>query len=197
MLGGRRNRANGAPKMEPMCATPILDTYWVREGKLLAGVHPADADPDLTRRSVEALLDAGIRTFINLTEEDEINENAKPVPGYQGALREVAEERSIEVTYARCAIPDRGVPSVWSMRRILDLIDGSIADEAPVFVHCWAGRGRTGTVVGCFLRRHGDVEGTQIPRHLAELRRGMPSGRKSSPHTPIQIRMVTHWKTGV
>lgn len=44
-------------------------------------------------------------------------------------------------------------PTVDQMRAILDAIDraaGSI-----VYVHCWGGHGRTGTVAGCYLVRHG------------------------------------------
>ncbi len=37
----------------------------------------------------------------------------------------------------------------------LDAIDEEIARGGVVFVHCWAGCGRTGVVVGCWLVRHG------------------------------------------
>jgi hypothetical protein len=143
------------------------------------------------------LLEAGIRTLVDLTDEDEINEDAKPVPGYRVLLRSLAEEQRLEITYARIPVVDRGVPSVWTMRCVLNLIDCSVADENPVFVHCWAGRGRTGAVVGCHLMRHelATIE-TVVPR-IAELRQNMPSGRDSSPHTPEQVRMVRNWKKGV
>ena len=37
----------------------------------------------------------------------------------------------------------------------LDAIDAELAAGGLVYVHCWAGCGRTGVVVGCWLVRHG------------------------------------------
>jgi protein-tyrosine phosphatase len=35
------------------------------------------------------------------------------------------------------------------MTTILDAIDESMTAGKPVYVHCWGGMGRTGTVIGC------------------------------------------------
>ena len=56
------------------------------------------------------------------------------------------------------------------MSRILDDVDAALADGRTVYVHCWGGIGRTGTVVGCWLMRHGLDEGDPI-RRIATLRR--------------------------
>jgi hypothetical protein len=166
-------------------------------GQFLAGEYPGEADPEMTSRRLRNLIARGFRTFVDLTDEDEINEDAKVIPPYRGILRRVSEEDSIQITYANIPIEDRDVPSPWTMRCILDVIDRSIADENPVYVHCWAGRGRTGTVVGCFLKRHGMAEDKDVIQKLAFLRKDTPNGRETSPHTKEQIRMVTSWKKGV
>jgi protein tyrosine/serine phosphatase len=172
-------------------------SYWVVPGQLLAGEYPGEVDPDLTSKKLRALLAGGIKTFIDLTDEGEINEDARVIPDYRSILRRVSEEDSVQITYANIPIEDRGVPSPWTLRCILDVVDRSVADENPVYVHCWAGRGRTGTVVGCYLKRHGMAEATDVIQKLAALRRGTPNSRETSPHTIEQIRMVTNWKKGV
>jgi hypothetical protein len=182
--------------LEPDTEVPFPNTYWVLPGRLLAGEHPGDQDEQAAKKRLSALLDAGIRTFVVLTDEGEINENAKLVPGYYPALRTLIEEGRLEATYVKIPIPDRSVPSVWTLRCILDVLDRSITDENPVFVHCWAGRGRTGTVVGCYLKRHGHTSDDDVIARIAELRRLMPNGRDSSPHTPAQVRMVKTWRKG-
>jgi len=177
--------------------TPLRGTYWVVPRQFLAGEYPGEVEPDVTDRKLRALIATGIRTFVDLTDEGEINEDAKVIPAYRSILRQVSEEQSVQTTYANIPIEDRGVPSPWTLRCILDVIDRSISDENPVYVHCWAGRGRTGTVVGCYLKRHGIAEDGDVIEKLAQLRRDVPNGKETSPHTNEQIRMVTTWKRGV
>jgi hypothetical protein len=57
--------------------------------------------------------------------------------------------------YRRCTIVDFGVPSPQEMTAILDVLDAALAAGRVVYLHCWGGVGRTGTVVGCYLVRHG------------------------------------------
>jgi hypothetical protein len=182
------------PDLQP---TPLRGTYWVLPNQFLAGEYPGEVEPVLTERKLRALIGAGVRTFVDLTEEDELFEGVKVIPRYRSILRQVCEAESIQTTYANIPIDDRGVPSLWTMRCILDVIDRSIDDENPVFVHCSAGRGRTGTVVGCYLKRHGLAEDGDVIHKLAQLRKDVPNGRETSPHTKEQIRMVVTWKTGV
>lgn len=176
---------------------PIPGSYWVLPGQLLAGEYPGDIDSEITVKRLRAFVTGGIKTFVDLTDEGEINEDAKLIPAYRTILRQLGEEEHVQITYANIPIEDRGVPSPWTLRCILDVVDRSIEDENPVYVHCWAGRGRTGTVIGCYLKRHGIATDADVIMKLAQLRRGVPSGKETSPHTKEQIRMVTNWKKGV
>ena len=81
---------------------PIPDSYWVVDGLLLAGEYAGANSAPRARRKLEALLDAGIRSF-DLTEEGEL------LP-YDDMLQELASARQIAVAYKKVPIPDMEVP---------------------------------------------------------------------------------------
>ena len=171
-------------------SVPFPNTYWVVPNQFLAGEHPVEISEDLTIARLTALLDAGVRTFVNLTEERE------KMQSYSHLARTLATDKRMDIEVLRIPIPDRNIPPVETLRSILDVIDHSIANGNSVFVHCFAGIGRTGTIVGCYLRRHGAATEQDVIAKIAELRSLMPGGREASPHTPEQVQLVKDWKTG-
>ena len=169
---------------EPLPSEP--DCYWVLPGQFLAGEYPGDWVRGLARRKLGGLLDAGVRTFIDLTETGELTT-------YEDWLAREARSRRIGVAYHRCPIRDLDVPTPDVMRAILDLIDRSIADAAPVYVHCWGGIGRTGTVVGCWLVERGRT-GEQALVDIVLLRDGIRKRLITSPEMPVQREFVLGWR---
>jgi hypothetical protein len=102
---------------------------------LLAGEHPgAKFRGDCIVR-IDALLDSGVRQFVNLTDFLE-----GPGP-YVPILREGAWSRELEIAYYRFAIPDFGVPSAALMRSALDAIYGAIDARETIYLHCWGASG--------------------------------------------------------
>ena len=87
-------------------------------------------------------------------------------------------------------------PSAEEMKCILDALDAALARGQVVYAHCYGGIGRTGTLVGCYLARHGMAQGEAAIAHIAELRRGTPDGWKRSPETEAQRQLVTSWVIG-
>jgi protein-tyrosine phosphatase len=61
-------------------------------------------------------------------------------------------------------------------------------------VHCWGGKGRTGTVVGCWLMRHGKATSGDVLRTIQQLRKDDPTWFEPSPETERQRWMVKTWK---
>ncbi len=162
---------------------PIPNSYWVLPGRFLAGGYPGDVDDDEAREKVHRLLAVGVDFFLDLTEAEELNP-------YEPFLREAAAGRP--VVYRRMPIHDFSIPTVEEMAAILDAIDAALAAGRSLYLHCWGGSGRTGTVVGCYLVRRG-MPGEEALCEIARLRRGVASVR-CSPETPEQREMVRGWQ---
>jgi hypothetical protein len=175
---------------------PFDRSYWVVPGRLLAGCYPGDLDAGVARDKVQGLLDAGIRHVVSLMEETETNWDGEPFAGYREEFLQRAGEMKIDVSWARRPIRDMAVPSRGEMTGILNEIDGVITADRPVYVHCWGGKGRTGTVVGCYLARHAFASGERVLEMIRELRANVPGGGYDSPETERQREMVRSWKIG-
>jgi hypothetical protein len=164
---------------------PYPDSYWVIPGQLLAGEYPGDRwNEENAHRKIGALLQSGIRVFIDLTGVNEL------IP-YSPILKEEADWMSISTEYYRHSILDFSIPESAGMLAILNRIDAALSEGKPVYVHCWGGIGRTGTVVGCYLVRHG-LTGRQALERIRQLRSSIPYARPS-PESDEQVAFVRNW----
>src|SRR5215211_2564076 len=143
-------------------------SFWIEPRRLLAGAYPPSAD------AVEELRSAGVATVVDLTEDGEL-------PAYAGGL-------PADVRHIRMPIPDFSCASDEEMRATLDEIDAAL-ERGSVYVHCRGGCGRTGTVVACWLVRHGATPEDALERY-----------RKASggecPETEVQRALVLGWEPG-
>jgi protein tyrosine/serine phosphatase len=175
---------------------PFPHSYWVIPGRFQAGCYPGSEDPVEADKRLKALLDHGLRTFIDLMEPWEVNLSGRPFVPYAPRLKAIADNRGIECSFYRYGIKDLEVPPRELMILSLDCIDRSIGGNRPVYVHCRGGIGRTGTVVGCYLARHGYASGQDVLTMIHDLRRLTPDRHVTSPETPEQREMVRFWKNG-
>jgi protein-tyrosine phosphatase len=143
----------------------------IEKGRLVAGRHPCAWGPE----EVRALLEEGVTLFVDLTQEGELEPYDHLVPA--------------EARYVRRPIRDFSVPDEAGLTTTLDLIDSEIEAGRLVYVHCWAGCGRTGVVVGSWLVRHG-LDPREALARIADAR-GI-----GCPQTLEQRLLVLGWRAG-
>ena len=169
-------------KKDRLRTTPNPNSYWVVRDRFLAGEYPSGNTAGEARHKIRAFLDAGITSFIDLTLPQEM------FP-YLGLLKEAGVE------YRRFPIHDDAVPAdPRQMSEILDAIDEAMGAGRKVYVHCQAGVGRTGTVVACWLQRHGRSPAEAL-RELRKLWHTTDRSRRvpRSPNRPVQVVWVKGW----
>jgi protein-tyrosine phosphatase len=164
------------------------NTYWVTEGRFLAGEYPRNIDVGKSVPKLRSLLEVGVTFFVDLTEEGELST-------YDQLLTEVADETRLPVEYRRFPIPDVSVPEdAEQMKSILNTIDSALDAGHGVYVHCWGGVGRTGTVAGCWLNRHGH-KGPAALVALSERWEHCEKARtRDAPETEAQRQFVLNWR---
>lgn len=146
---------------------PIPGSYWVVPSRMAAGPRPA-ADLGLRNRGIDVVIDLTLPVLAG------------------GPSRQ-------QIMVLRHPIPDFDVPTETAMRALLDDIDRALDGDRTVYVHCEAGLGRTGTVVGCWLVRHGVCRPGDAVDAIADLRRRAGLLAKRSPETIAQRRLVESW----
>ena len=163
---------------------PIEMCYWVIPGKFLAGEYPRNLDEASSKEKLQRLTDAGVSVFIDLTNPDTTDRHLKP---YKQLLNGKA-------THQPFPIDDLNVPaSPVFTRKVLDTIDAHLDAGDTVYVHCWGGVGRTGTIIGCWLARHYEP-GQAALDQLNELWQENPKSQsRCSPETAEQAQYVRDW----
>ncbi|MCP4297352.1 MAG: hypothetical protein GY786_17250 [Proteobacteria bacterium] len=180
--------------MTEIIKVPFNRSYWVVPGKLLAGGYPGSEDPIEEERKLKGLIQSGIRHVISLLEPQEYDRPDDPFAPYVDNMESIAKDLKVSVTFDQLPIKDWSVATERQMIRILNQIDMCIKYDKPVYVHCWGGKGRTGTVVGCYLARHGFAAGNYVIKRIKELRKNTEDCSDPSPETKEQINMVINWK---
>lgn len=148
----------------------------IEPGRLIAGRHPCAWGAEGALVEMRVLADAGVTLFVDLTQDGELEPYASLV---------VLPSR-----YVNRPIRDFSIPTREDLTAILDEIDAEIDAGGVVYVHCWAGCGRTGVVVACWLVRHG-ADPDRALRRVADAR-GL-----GCPQTLEQRDFVLRWGRGL
>lgn len=137
-------QTTGSPAVEVPADVAAIHNFEAVDARLWRGGAPG-------RAGYEALAAAGVTTVVDLRAEHGLN-----VP------TELLEELGIELV----AIPmrDGQAPTPGQVERFLAAVAGS---DGPVYVHCGAGVGRTGTMVAAYRVRNGQSATDAVRHNLA------------------------------
>ena len=159
-----RSRSDSTIWRSRMHEPIVPDSYWVTD-ELAGGEYPGARRADAALSRVRLFEAVSITLFVDLT--------------HPADHLEPYEKHLATATRVCHPIVDNDVPTVDEMQATLDTIDGALAAGETVYVHCWGGIGRTGTVIACWLVRHGSSAAAAI-----ELIRQRPSGGR--PRTSVR-----------
>ncbi|MGV0740997.1 protein-tyrosine phosphatase family protein [Mycolicibacterium sp. XJ870] len=168
----------------PAAGTPwphddVLHAWWVQPRRLLAGEYPGATTPEKAAAKLRLLAEAGVDTVIDLTTEQD------GLTPYDDQLRVAADEAGRTVRRYAHPIPDYGVLDHAGYDAILERIHTELDAGRIVYVHCWGGKGRTSTVIGCLLAESGLSYEAVIAR-IAELRVGTRKAGFPCPESTVQ-----------
>jgi hypothetical protein len=160
---------------------PLPNSYWVIAGTLLAGEHPGARTEAEARDRIARLCADGIDSFVDLTEEFEAPDYRSSLPGH--------------CAYLRCPIVDCAVPAdPAQMHDLLRYVRRELAAGRRIYIHCRAGIGRTGLVVGCWLVGEG-LDGAAALKRLNQLWRQSARSKtwREVPQTHQQGAYILGW----
>ena len=112
---------------------------WIEPSVLAASSIPFSAN------DIRSLHEQGIRAILSLT--------TRPLTISKDITPELLQD--LDITYLHCPIQDHHSPDLDQAYHILHLIDQMEADGRPIFVHCHAGVGRTGTILHLYFLAQG------------------------------------------
>jgi len=173
--------------LEKKMEKPFDNCYWVIEGRFLAGEYPRNIDEGTSIDKIGSIVKCGVNCFIDLTSK---SDGLNPYAYFFKTILNVT------IKYISMPIPDFGIPTDGFMIQILDTIDNYLSSGSNIYIHCWGGIGRTGTVVGCWLNRHYCYHNVLLlnRKTFQEYWRNNPKSEyRRSPETFDQIKMVEQW----
>jgi len=149
---------------------PTPESNWVIPGRLLVGAYPASDDDDETFELISSILKMGVRKFVCLQSEYQANapvqawRSGEALRPYYDDVQEIVAQKDViqefegfnvvdskDLSFDHCPIIDCGVTDDSKVLALAQKLVCDLARGEVIYLHCWGGHGRTGTVVCIML----------------------------------------------
>lgn len=115
------------------------------------------------------LINHGIGTIVTVREV--------PLPSHWLSLNDkknlnVDTQRLDKVNYLHLRVEDYHSPTVQEIDSTVKFMENEIKENRPVLVHCAAGKGRTGTILGAYLLRNQKIGAKEAITRIRNIRPG-------------------------
>ena len=161
---------------------PIRNSYMVMD-RVYAGEYPREYDDKKSVDKIKQFERFGITHFIDLTEESE--------------LRPYDQMLASPMQHIRFPIHDVSIPAnIESVKDLIGQIQGILNenDRNKVYIHCWGGVGRTGTIVGCLLSHQHNYDYRETMDALKKAFSDCPkSAYRETPETKEQRDFIARY----
>lgn len=174
-------------RFEAFVSRPLRQSYYIGQGNVFAGEYPGDKYGEKAEKKICHMLHFGVRHFIDLTEEGELRPYAHLLPD--------------DVTYDRFPIRDLSTPkNIKEVRKLTGrIMEFSKRDDGCIYIHCWGGVGRTGTIIACLIAEDmSEPEFDNVMRGLHNAFSKMPkSQHRVTPETKEQEEFIKQYVEGI
>lgn len=161
---------------------PIINSYRITD-QIYAGEYPGDKSADKAREKLRLFQTFGITHFIDLTEDGELASYADLLPATMTHIRFAIRDTSI---------PEHVAPVRDLIQQIRTIVDADPSNK--IYIHCWGGVGRTGTIVGCLLAEMYGCGYEEALRRLCALFQDCPkSSYRVTPENNLQRLFVARY----
>jgi atypical dual specificity phosphatase len=123
----------------------------------------------LTFEQFKWLVDHGIGTIVTVREV--------PLPSHWFSFEDKKNlnpgtEKREKINYLHLRVEDYHSPKVHEIDSTVKFIENEIKANRPVLVHCAAGKGRTGTILGAYLLRNENIGAKDAITKIRNIRPG-------------------------
>ena len=150
---------------------PTPESNWVVPGKLLVGAYPASTDDAETLDLITSILNLGIKKFVCLQQEyrdqgvtEAMWRSGQALRPYFHDVRSIVRKKAMlpylqgshvvdeeNLSFVHFPIRDCGITNDDHVLELARSLVKAIAEGEIIYLHCWGGHGRTGTLVCIML----------------------------------------------